>query len=420
VVKQYDNNNNIAEEQEKIRAHLAQKKPWLFLPEPLERDFCRDQDRRAVTGINSTIGAIAVLYVGLGGALLLVRGDALLGIWPASYGVFLVLIAVAWLMSVAGLLARHYQPLMTALVALAVGFALVHPSLIDDVDMRALVHEGTIFVMVIVFLGLNLRLLWALAAASFGGVLALWVVWLSGLSVEWHMSISTFFGGSLLGVMLRYRDERYLRRDFLHARLLSLDNQRIQILADELERLSLLDGLTGLANRRYFDSSFDKAWRSCLRDHAPLTVIMVDVDFFKPYNDSYGHQQGDVALRTLAETISAQAVRPQDLVARYGGEEFVVLLPWVDEVAAGHMADRILQAVRDLAMPHATSAAADHLTVSAGVATQVPSAEGQSAMLLAAADKALYRAKHEGRNCWRRGQFSAVASGARGAGPDGL
>src|SRR5690606_11358927 len=123
-------------------------------------------------------------------------------------------------------------------------------------------------------------------------------------------------------VVLRYRDERHLRREHLHARLLVLDNERIQALANQLERLSFLDGLTGLANRRYFDSSLDKAWRSCQRDNLPLTVIMLDVDFFKPYNDFYGHQRGDQVLRDLAQTISAQAVRPQDMVARYGGEEF--------------------------------------------------------------------------------------------------
>jgi diguanylate cyclase (GGDEF)-like protein len=395
-----DNNNNNSDEHALILSHLGRRDFWLTLPGELEAEFCRDQDRRAAAGVNSTIAAIALLYVGLGGAMVVVSGFANLGLWPASYGVFLVLITAAWLLSVAQLFQRHYQLPMAVLITLAVSFALVHPSLIHDTGIVNLVHEGTIFVMVLVFLGLNLRLLWALAASGCGAAIALIIVLAFDLRVDWDMSISTFLGGALLGGVLRYRDERYLRRDFLHARLLALDNQRIQAMADELERLSFLDGLTGLANRRYFDNSLDKAWRSCQRDRAPLTVIMVDVDFFKPYNDHYGHQQGDEALRTLATTISAQAVRPQDLVARYGGEEFVVLLPWVDEAAAQHMAERILQAVRDNQLPHATSSCADHVTVSAGIATKVPSAEHRPAELVAAADAALYQAKHAGRDRW--------------------
>lgn len=410
-----ENNNNTADQHDLILGHLARRDFWLFLPDSLEADFCRDQDRRAVEGFNSTIGAIALLYLGLGVALVLISGWDNLGFWPASYGVFMVLIAAAWLLSVANLLRRHYQLVMSVLITVAIAFALVHPSLIHDGTLYHLVHEGTIFVMVVVFLGLNLRLPWALAASLSGAVIAIAVTLLFSLQPDWHLSASTFLGGSMLGIVLRYRDERYLRRDYLHARLLTLDNERIQAMADQLERLSFLDGLTGLANRRYFDSSLDKAWRTCMRENAPLTVIMLDVDFFKPYNDEYGHQQGDQALRDLAATIAAQAVRPQDLVARYGGEEFVALLPWVDDASAGHVAERILQAVRDLKLPHSSSACADHVTVSAGVATLVPAAELQPASLVAAADEALYQAKHQGRNRWVRATtVSPRAGGSAG------
>ncbi|PKM21959.1 MAG: GGDEF domain-containing protein [Gammaproteobacteria bacterium HGW-Gammaproteobacteria-14] len=222
------------------------------------------------------------------------------------------------------------------------------------------------------------------------------------LRMDWHFTLSTYLGGSLLGFILRFRDERYLRRDFIQARLLTLDNARIQSMADELERLSFLDGLTGLANRRYFDRSYEKAWRSCLRDKAPLTVLMLDVDFFKPYNDHYGHQQGDQALRDIARAISSEAARPQDLVARYGGEEFIVMLPWADEAAAAHMAERLLQAVRDLALPHAASSCGDVVTISAGVMTVIPEQYLAMEKLISAADNALYQAKRDGRNCWRR------------------
>ena len=395
--------SSAGEQHERILAHLARRDFWWHLPAELEAEFCREQDRRAAQGFNTTIAAIALVYLGLGAALVVISGFGNLGLWPASYGVFLVLIVLAWLLSTAGLLEHRYQPLMSLLTTIAVTYALVHPSFISPGMLYHLVHEGTIFVMVVVFLGLNLRLAWALAVSALGAALALAIVLLAELRVDWHLSLSTFMGGVVLGTALRYRDERYLRRDFLHSRLLQLDNERIQGMAEQLERLSFIDGLTGLANRRYFDTSLDKAWRSCLREKAPLTLIMLDVDFFKPYNDSYGHQQGDQALRDLAGLIGAQAVRPQDLVARYGGEEFVVLLPWADETAAGQMAERILAAVRERNMPHASSRCADRVTVSAGVVTRIPTMIDTPASLLAAADEALYQAKRGGRDRWVRG-----------------
>lgn len=385
---------------EQILAHLARRDFWWRLPGELEQEFCRDQDERSVRGFNATIGVLALLYFGLGVSLVAVVGFDDLGMWPASYGVFLVLLAVAWLLSMSGVLERHYQLLVSLMTSVALIYALVHPSLVEPGILYYLVHEGTIFVMVIVFLGLSLRLTWALAISIGGGILALGLLSLFQLPVNWPLSLSTYLGGMVLGAVVRYRDERHLRRAFLHNRLLQLDNERIQHMAERLERLSFIDGLTGLANRRYFDASLDKAWRSCMREKAPLTLIMLDVDFFKPYNDSYGHQQGDQALRELASIIAAQAVRPQDLVARYGGEEFVVLLPWVDERGAAIMAERLLQAVRERNMPHSSSRCADHVTISAGVVTRVPDMNDSPAALISAADDALYEAKRNGRDRW--------------------
>lgn len=400
MIQSHQNNNE--EEHARIRAHLARSDLWLRLPMDLERDFCRHYDQRAAASFNSTITYVGLLYIGLGIALVVINGLRNLGFWPASYSVFMVLIAFGWLLSVVGVLQHRYQQLMASLIGAAVCFAVVHPSLISDPLLVHLIHVGTVYIMVLAYLGLNLRLPYALLAACGGGLIALILLLSLGLRIDWHLTLSTYLGGSLLGIVLRFRDERYLRRDFIQARLLTLDNARIQSMADELERLSFLDGLTGLANRRYFDRSYEKAWRSCMRDKAPLTVLMLDVDFFKPYNDHYGHQQGDQALRDIARAISFEAGRPQDLVARYGGEEFIVMLPWVDEAAAAHMAERLLQAVRDLALPHAASSCGDIVTISAGVATTVPRQPEEMGTLISAADRALYQAKRDGRNCWRR------------------
>ncbi len=166
----------------------------------------------------------------------------------------------------------------------------------------------------------------------------------------------------------------------------------------KLERLSFLDGLTNLANRRRFDEFLQIEWRRAVRDAAPFSVILTDIDFFKAYNDTYGHEAGDEILKRIAGTLAATVNRPADLVARYGGEEFVVVLPGTDAAGAGTLAERLRAAVEALAIPHTASRAAAHVTISAGVATAVPERGAAAAALVAAADQALYQAKHDGRN----------------------
>jgi diguanylate cyclase (GGDEF)-like protein len=168
--------------------------------------------------------------------------------------------------------------------------------------------------------------------------------------------------------------------------------------ADLLRRLSFLDGLTGIANRRHFDDMLDKAWRRCLRAGSPLSLIMIDVDHFKDYNDHYGHQGGDDCLKTLAGLLADQVGRPDDLVARFGGEEFTCLLPGTDEVGAEDVARRLMAAVRDADIAHRASPVAPRVTLSLGVATAWPSADIRIGQLLGLADKLLYQAKSDGRN----------------------
>jgi len=166
----------------------------------------------------------------------------------------------------------------------------------------------------------------------------------------------------------------------------------------ELERLATRDGLTSVANRRSFDQTLNTEWRRATRESRALSLLMVDVDFFKPYNDTYGHQGGDECLRQVAAAMSKVVKRSSDAVARYGGEEFVILLPATDPDGALIVAERIRAAVEALHLPHSGSTVADHVTVSIGVASVTVSSEGVPAQLIGAADAALYRAKHEGRN----------------------
>ncbi|MFO1251341.1 MAG: diguanylate cyclase [Inhella sp.] len=171
--------------------------------------------------------------------------------------------------------------------------------------------------------------------------------------------------------------------------------------SDQLRRLAFIDGLTGLHNRRALDERLNSELRHAARTTQPLALAMIDVDFFKAYNDHYGHQAGDDALRAVAQALQRGMLRPVDLAARYGGEEFVCLLPETEAPGALAVAERLRAAVQALALPHARSSVAEVLTVSIGVAAW-PAGAGRPALtpdtLLQAADAALYDAKHGGRN----------------------
>ena len=165
----------------------------------------------------------------------------------------------------------------------------------------------------------------------------------------------------------------------------------------ELEEFSYRDGLTGVSNRRMFDQVLVREWGSAYRNQQPLSVIMLDIDYFKEYNDHYGHQAGDDCLRRVAGLLDAVAARPRDLVARYGGEEFVLIAPATDSASAMALARRACEAVQALALEHVRSDQGV-ITISVGVAALVPGAGHSVEELLRAADAALYRAKEQGRN----------------------
>jgi adenylate cyclase len=166
----------------------------------------------------------------------------------------------------------------------------------------------------------------------------------------------------------------------------------------QLKTLSAQDGLTKLANRRTFNEYLEKEWLRALRSHTPLSVILCDVDYFKLYNDTYGHPQGDECLRQVAKALTQCALRSSDLAARYGGEEFVLLLPNTDAQGALKVAELARSHIRALKLPHQNSKVSEFLTLSLGVCTTLPSVDVLSSSLVNTADLALYEAKQQGRN----------------------
>ena len=174
--------------------------------------------------------------------------------------------------------------------------------------------------------------------------------------------------------------------------------EKLLALQQELEDLSFRDGLTGVNNRRKFDAVLQREWQEARRNVQPLSLLLFDVDFFKNYNDHYGHVEGDECLKRVAQALAGATHRPADFLARYGGEEFVLLLPASDAPAARAVAERCRQAVFKAQIPHAASSVGQLLTVSIGAGTLVPAERDDPVRFLDEVDRRLYRAKHLGRN----------------------
>ena len=187
------------------------------------------------------------------------------------------------------------------------------------------------------------------------------------------------------------------RRKVREKELLELTRQ-LEEANRKLHLLSSLDSLTGVANRRFFDEYIEKEWKRAVRDAHQIAAIMIDIDFFKAFNDTYGHQAGDDCLKAVAKALQGVMRRPGDLLARFGGEEFIAVLPETGLFGAASVAEILCATIAALGIRHEKSSISDHLTISLGVASVTPDLEKTSNMLIAEADKALYRAKQGGRN----------------------
>jgi diguanylate cyclase (GGDEF)-like protein len=217
------------------------------------------------------------------------------------------------------------------------------------------------------------------AAAYLGGAL---VLAMPGQEMTYNMFMLLL--AIAVGATTAYNVEHGRRTVWLESKMLDEAAQR--------------DGLTGIYNRRRFDEHLAQVWQHGVREHRPVTLLLADVDHFKAFNDRYGHQAGDDAMKAVANVLAQFARRPFDLVARYGGEEFAIMLHDTTQAHAVQVAEQLLEAVRGLGIPHQDSSAAPVLTISVGVACVQPAARRSSAGLLQLADQALYAAKDAGRN----------------------
>jgi diguanylate cyclase (GGDEF)-like protein len=387
---------------DEIRATLGGRVFWCWLKPPIDRLFAQRRQEEFSHLVYVGWPLLALLWICIGVGATALFGDELAGPdgpawwrWQQAMGAGLV-----WPIALLHIRAfhRHYQKVIFVAGSLLLGLSVFGVHLVDNARLAQM--NSYIALLIISILVLPLRLSLAVSGAtSLAGIgLGIAATLLLGKSVDWPM-VSWYCLGSLL-VMLFVGAviERQERISFLQGLLLEHESAERQRLNLELERLAQQDSLTGLANRRHFDQALVREWERLRREGRPMAVLFIDVDYFKPYNDTYGHAAGDDCLEAVGRVLGTAARRPGDLVGRYGGEEFVVLLPGTDLTGAREVAERILADVDALALPHAGSQVAGHVTVSIGVAARVPAAGEAPQVVLDAADRAVYAAKRAGRH----------------------
>ena len=244
----------------------------------------------------------------------------------------------------------------------------------------------------------NTRVQTALTLVPMLGALMLsgdWSYRLNALfTIPFYVNVLSY-NTSLHRQMLKLFQQDQERADLLVR--LEAARRELEVINRRLETLAAIDGLTGVANRRSFDLTLAQEWRHATREARSMSLLLLDIDHFKAYNDFYGHQAGDACLRLVAAAVASVVRRPGDLLARYGGEEFAVILPGTELDGAVQIADEIRAAIVDRALPH-DATALGLVTVSIGAACLVPGIDSPAESLTARADAALYAAKHSGRN----------------------
>ena len=319
-------------------------------------------------------------------------------VWMIRYAVVLPVGLVALIGTYFARRDRHIQIAFSVVMLVAGGGISVMMAL-DASNTSRVYLAGILLVIFYAYVFATLRFWYALAVAlvvSLSHFLTD-IFWLHADTTEIIVDVFFLGAANVIGLFGSYVVETFTRRAYLQSRTITRERRELEAANAELRRLSSQDDLTGLPNRRSFFEAYDREWRRCQREHRPISVLMVDVDRFKNYNDQFGHQAGDRCLQKVAQRLGRVARRPGDVVARYGGEEFVLLLADTDVSEAHQIGEAMRVDVGDSALCALGENGAAGLTISVGVASAVPDG-GNGDELLARADRALYEAKGGGRN----------------------
>lgn len=386
-----------------LRTLLDQQPLWLRIPAQLRPAYRTWRQRdlpRYIRVASLPLVALALVLTLVSNRFFtgeLDAGDTRLWSW-GSYGVCATLL-VSVLLAQLPVLQRNYAWLAAPMGALLIAKFVAMPQLLSSPSVAAAESYFCMIAVTVVTLALRLSWLQALVTLLAGGALGLLVA--AGYApndIDWR-GLSYYYASiGFVALFVAWQLEEKEKTGYLQAVLIARNARDLEKLNRELSRLAHQDALSGLPNRREFDRRLMAEWERLRREQKPLALLFIDVDHFKAYNDYYGHATGDDCLAAIGRTIGAALLRPADLAARYGGEEFVILLPDTDLPGALDVARRVQAAIDALAIPHAASTTASHITASIGAAATLPVAGNRAQDLLEAADQALYAAKQAGRH----------------------
>ncbi|MBP1484556.1 GGDEF domain-containing protein [Acinetobacter nosocomialis] len=384
--------------QEQIDLLTTRGLNFVWFPKQLETIYRFQYQNGAAYEFRYRAPIILILYLFLSfGIYQVLPTDQVLS-WLSYYSWVGIIVLIAWILSFIKKLNQWFDYYVGIGSASAVAITFILINVLENGQDNVLFHAAMMYAIVIIYGAVGMRFYTAIIAGWVGGLVGILVSTYVKGDIDWTFLNRTYTFSSFLGMTLAYATDRQHRENYLQNCMIELNRIELMQQAQQLSLLSQQDALTGLANRRYLDETLDNEWRRALRHETPLTIMMVDIDFFKPYNDTLGHLKGDQCLKDIATAISSIAARSGDLVARYGGEEFLLLFPMTNAQQAQIQVERLMNAIKKIAIVHPCSSVSPYVTISAGVATTIPRLNDSISAFVSRADHALYQAKTNGRN----------------------
>ncbi|CAM0706785.1 Two-component response regulator, PleD family, consists of two REC domains and a diguanylate cyclase (GGDEF) domain [Acinetobacter baumannii] len=384
--------------QEQIDLLTTRGLNFVWFPKQLETIYRFQYQNGAAYEFRYRAPIILILYLFLSFGIYQVLPTEQVLSWLSYYSWVGIIVLIAWILSFIKKLNQWFDYYVGIGSSAAVAITFILINVLENGQDNVLFHAAMMYAIVIIYGAVGMRFYTAIIAGWVGGLIGILVsTYLNG-DIDWTFLNRTYTFSSFLGMTLAYATDRQHRENYLQNCMIELNRIELMQQAQQLSLLSQQDALTGLANRRYLDETLDNEWRRALRHETPLTIMMVDIDFFKPYNDSLGHLKVDQCLKDIATAISSIAARSGDLVARYGGEEFLLLFPMTNAQQAKIQAERLMNAIKKIAIVHPCSSVSPYVTISVGVATTIPRLNDSISAFVSRADHALYQAKTNGRN----------------------
>lgn len=392
-----------------INKLITKKLNFLYFSKPIENIYRKQYRSAAAFEFRYRAPLVLILYAFLTWGVYQNISDLYLkNLWLSLYKWVGIIIFSAWLCSFKKSWSKYFDIYMGigALSAVSITFVIIN--LLTTTYNTALLHAAMMYAVVIIYAFIGLRFYTAIISGWIGGLVGVFFSNYYNLYIDWTYLIHTYIFSSFLGMSLCYVIDRQHRENYLQNCIIEITQKEISDQAQLLEELSLLDPLTGLANRRYLNRILEAEWTLAIKQQEPISIIMLDIDYFKNYNDSLGHISGDSCLQSIAVALKSITNNHSEIAARYGGEEFLLVFPQTSKEKAEEIANLILYSIKNLEIKHPNSPICTNITVSLGVVTTIPKPNDLLHEFIEEADKKLYDAKKLGRNQYQISQQNNV------------